>query len=126
MPFDWTANEENYFQLALRRVSPDYFVHYHAVFDEPDGRFFFETLLGSLISILGYELSNNIARLLNVFSFSASLTVFFNNIRLPVIPALGTVVVFSFLGQQLFGGGGFLVVLKPGLLHMHVFLHLWV
>jgi hypothetical protein len=104
LPLDWTGNEENYFQLALRRVSPDTFTHYHAVFDESDGRFFFETLLGSLISILGYELSHDIARLLNVFSLSAGLAVFFNSIRLSVIPALGVVVVFHLLGQQFFGG----------------------
>lgn len=104
MPFNWTGNEENYFQLAFSRVSPDSFSPYDAVFDESDGRFFFETLLGYLIFLVGYDTAHSIARLLNIVALSAGLSVFFNSIRMSLLSSLVTMIAFIYFGQQFFGG----------------------
>lgn len=104
LPFSWSGNEENYFQLALARVAPTEFSGFHAVFDASDGRFFFETFLGLVIQRLGYESAHIWMSLLNLVALSGALAYFFSSLRVNLVTSLLSLAAFHLLNQQIIGG----------------------
>lgn len=102
-PTEWNSNEENYFQLAYRRVAPEKFSEHHAVFDSAQARLVAETILGSAVNSLGYERAHFALRIFQALAYAASLAVFFSSIGIGVIEALVVIAVFCGMGEQLFG-----------------------
>jgi hypothetical protein len=100
----WTGNEENYFQLALRRVAPDAFSPWHAVFDYSNGRFVSEYLYGLLIKAIGYESAHTFARIGTAALYSGSLAALFASVRLSIVEAVAAIIAFRLLGEQILGG----------------------
>ncbi len=100
-PMGLTGNEENYFELAYRTISPEKFTQYHAVFDQSNARFATEYLFGSLVYLFGYETGHAIARIGMALFYAASLTYFFRSLRLSLMDALLTVILFDLVGEQL-------------------------
>jgi hypothetical protein len=102
-PSAWTGNEEDYFQLAHRRIAPERFSEFHAVFDHSSGRIVPESVLGALVHRLGYEKAHVIARLGMALLYAAGLSFFFKTLGVSLLDALLVVVVFRLMGEQLIG-----------------------
>ena len=100
----WTGNEENYFQLAYRRVAPDAFSPWSAVFDHSNGRFIGEYLYGGLVKLLGYESAHLVARVGTAVLYATSLAAMFASVRLSIIESVAVVLAFHMLGEQILGG----------------------
>lgn len=97
-------NEENYFQLAAQTVTgapggPD-----SAVFDLSYHRFLSEQFLGRLISLIGYENTQIVARILAAMAFTFLLPLVFGTFALSALDAAIAVIIFDLLGQSLIGG----------------------
>ena len=103
-PIGLTGNEENYFQLAYRTISPEKFTEYHAAFDQSKARFATEYLFGSLVYLFGYEIAHAVARICMTLFYAAGLTYFFRSLRLSVLDALLAIVLFDLAGEHLMGG----------------------
>lgn len=105
LPVDvWTGNEENYFQLAFRRVAPDAFSSWHAVFDTSTGRIVSETIYGLLVKWLGYEPAHSFARIATAVLYAGSLGALFSAVRLSIVESAVVLVAFRALGEQILGG----------------------
>ena len=100
----WTGNEENYFQLAYRRIAPGAFSPWSAVFDHANARVVAETLYGGLIELLGYESAHLVARVGTAALYAAGLAAMFASVRLSLIEAGAVVLTFHLLGEQILGG----------------------
>lgn len=99
----WTANEEHYFQLALRRVAPELFSPWHAAFDSSQGRIVGEYLFGTLVQFAGYESAHALARGAMAVLYAGSLAALFASIRFSIVEALFVVALFRLLGEQILG-----------------------
>ncbi|HUH85911.1 MAG TPA: DUF6798 domain-containing protein [Stellaceae bacterium] len=95
-------NEENYFQLALQRVSAA--PADTAVFDSSHHRFLADHLLGALVALAGFAGAQVIARSLAALAYAAALAALFRRLGLRALDAILAVVIFALLGQTLFGG----------------------
>jgi hypothetical protein len=102
-PSAWTGNEENYFQLAYRRLAPEQFSEFHAVFDHSSGRIVAESVLGTLVHWLGYEKAHVTARLGMALLYAAGLAFLFGALEVPLLDALLIVAVFRMMGEHLVG-----------------------
>ena len=100
----WTGNEENYFQLAYRRVDPEAFSPWSAVFDHSNARFIGEFLYGKLVALFGYESAHSIARWGSAVLYATSLAAMFASVRLSIIESAAVVMVFHMLGEEILGG----------------------
>ena len=100
----WTGNEENYFQLAYRRIAPDAFSPWSSVFDHANARVVAETLYGKLIELLGYESAHLVARVGTAALYAAGLAVMFASVRLSLVESVTVVLTFHLLGEQILGG----------------------
>ena len=100
----WTGNEENYFQLAYRRIAPDAFSAWSAVFDHSNARFVGEFLCGGLIKLFGYEFAHVVARVGTAALYATSLAAMFASVRLSIIESCALVMAFHMLGEQILGG----------------------
>jgi hypothetical protein len=103
MPLPWSANEEDYFQLAYRRVAPDKFSELHAVFDHSNARILFESLLGTLISWLGYEKAHTIARAATALFYAIGLGVLLRSLGITFATSLGALTLFMLAGEHILG-----------------------
>ena len=103
-PVAWSPNEENYFLLAHRRISPEEFSVFHAAFDHSNARFLIEYILGLLIDFFGYDAAHSIARITMAILYSMGLSILFSALGLSVLKAVATIAIFYFGGQQLLGG----------------------
>jgi hypothetical protein len=99
----WTGNEENYFQLAYRRIAPEAFSPWSAVFDHSNARVAGESLYGGLVKLLGYETAHVVARLGAAALYAAGLTAMFAAVRFSIIESVAVVMGFHLLGQQILG-----------------------
>ncbi|NHN36687.1 hypothetical protein G8764_05210 [Pseudomaricurvus alcaniphilus] len=104
LPIVWNGNEEQYFQLALRRVAPEGFGPYDAAFDTSKARLVFETILGLIIQLTGYEVAHQIARVINIIALALGLTVFFSALKFSVFKVIAVIVLFDLAGQEFFAG----------------------
>ena len=104
LPVSWNGNEENYFQLAYRRVAPQYFSEFHAAFDQSKARVLTEYLLGNLIRLFNYDRAHSIARVTMALLYAASFSVLFAALNLSVLRSVIVIVLFRITGEQLFGG----------------------
>ncbi len=100
----WTGNEENYFQLAYRRVAPDAFSAWSAVFDHSNARFIGESLYGGLVTLFGYEYAHVVARVGTAALYATSLAALFTSVRLSIVESVAVVMGFHILGEQILGG----------------------
>ena len=103
-PLNRIGNEENYFQLAFRKVYPETFSPFHAVFDKANARFVGEYLFGSLVGLFGHDVAIAVARVAMALFYAASLTYFFRSLRLSVLDGLIILVLFHLAGEELLGG----------------------
>ena len=101
---EWHTNEENYFQLAYRRVAPETFSPWSAVFDQSNARIVIEYLYGVLILGLGYDAAHAVARVATAGLYAAGLGVMFASLRLSVVEAIAVVSGFHLLGEHILGG----------------------
>jgi hypothetical protein len=103
-PASWTANEEDYFQLAYRSVRPERFTENHAIFDHSRARALPEYLFGTLVDRFGFEDAHRIGRLGMALLYAAGLTFFFGSLPLTIPEALSVVVAFRLLHESILGG----------------------
>jgi len=103
-PVSIHGNEENYFQLAHKRISPLEFSEYSAVFDASNARFVVESVIGSLVYIFGIDAAHIIARFLMACLYALGAGMFFKAMRMSVLESVAVISIFILLGQQLFGG----------------------
>ena len=97
-------NEEHYFQLAFRRISPESFTQYHTPFDKSDLRFLFEYIAGYPVAWFGFDRAVIISRIALAFGYAASLTFFFKSFNLSVLEGAAVLIVFHLAGESLIGG----------------------
>ena len=100
----WIENEEHYFQLAYRSVSPDSFSEFHAAFDKSAGRFLFDYLIGWLVSVVGYDAAHTVVRTVQIFTYATGFTVLFKELNFSVLDALAAIAIVVVTGEQLYGG----------------------
>ncbi len=100
----WTSNEENYFQLAYRRVAPEAFTPWSAVFDQSSGRLVSEYLYGTLVEQLGYDRAHTVARLATAGLYAVGLGAMLSSMRVSVVEALAIVGGFHMLNEHILGG----------------------
>src|SRR5678815_3374766 len=95
----WTGNEENYLQLAYRRVAPDAFSAWSAVFDHSNARFVGEWLIGGLVKLFDYESAHAIVRVGSAALYATSLAAMFASVRLSIIESVAVVLIFHLVGE---------------------------
>lgn len=100
----WTSNEENYFQLAHRRVAPEAFTPWSAVFDHSNGRIVSEYLYGALVEGMGYDRAHTVARLATAGLYAVGLGAMLSSFRVSVVEALAIVGGFHILNEHILGG----------------------
>ncbi len=100
----WNSNEEIYFQLAYRIVSPDSFSEFHAAFDKSAGRFLIDYLIGWLVSVVGYDAAHTVARAAQIITYATGFTVLFKELNFSVLDALAAIAIVVIAGEQLYGG----------------------
>jgi hypothetical protein len=97
-------NEENYFALAARAFSGTETPATSALFDDSPHRLLNELLLGSLVSAVGFETAQIVARSASVLCYSLLLGAIFRGLRLSTLDGVLIIAVFGLIGQSLFGG----------------------
>lgn len=112
-PYRWTANEENYFQLAYRWVRPDAFGPFSAAFDQSSGKFLAFWLYGHLVDLLGYERAHAALTAASILFTAFALSRLSLRLRLSVVDALAILAIFFAARQTLMGGEYFLGVTEP-------------
>lgn len=100
----WTGNEENYFQLAFRRIAPEAFSPWSAVFDHSNARVIGESFYGGLVKLFGYESAHVVARVGTAALYAAGLAAMFTSVRLSIIESCAVVLFFHMRGEQILGG----------------------
>jgi hypothetical protein len=99
-----SPGEEDYFQLAARRVGAMPNLPESAVFDSSPHRLVADHLFGWLIALLGFTGAQIFARVLAAVAYSVTLTMLFRRFALTTIEGVVVVIAFAVLGQTLFGG----------------------
>ena len=99
----WHGNEENYFQLGFARVAPALFRHSHSVFDASNARFLSEYIIGSTVSLFGYDGAHFVLRALMALLYGASLTLLFRRLGVRLWERILIICAFEFFRQQLLG-----------------------
>jgi len=102
-PTNWNGNEENYLQLASRRVSPQQFHQYSAVFDSSRSRVVSETILGTAVKWFGYERAHFVLRIVMALLYAIGLAVFFSAVGVSLLDALFIVSAFCVAREHLLG-----------------------
>jgi hypothetical protein len=97
-------NEENYFALAAHAVSLSPASPYTAVFDSSHHRAVSEVFLGGLVTAVGYEHAQIIARALAAAAYAFLLTGILRRFGLSLLDAVLVMVAYALLGQTLMGG----------------------
>jgi hypothetical protein len=97
-------NEEDYFALAAHAVSLSPASPYTAVFDASRHRAVSDVLLGGLITAVGYEPAQIIARALAAIAFAFLLSGILRRFGLSLLDAVLVVVAYALVGQTLMGG----------------------
>lgn len=97
-----SGNEENYFQIAARRVSAMPNSPESAVLDTSPHRLVADYLFGWLIALLGYTGAQIFGRTLAAVAYSVTLTMLFRRFALGTIEGMVVVIAFALLGQTLF------------------------
>jgi hypothetical protein len=97
-------NEEDYFALAAHAVSLSPASPYSAIFDASRHRAISEALLGGLITAVGYEHAQMIARTLAAIAFAFLLSGILRRFGLSLLDAVLVVVAYALAGQTLMGG----------------------
>ncbi len=97
-------NEEDYFALAAHAVSLSPASPYTAVFDASRHRAVSEVLLGGLITAVGYEHAQIVARALAAIAYAFLLSGILRRFGLSLLDAVLVVVVYALAGQTLMGG----------------------
>jgi hypothetical protein len=97
-------NEEDYFALAAHAVSPSPASPYTAVFDASRHRAVSEVLLGGLITAVGYEHAQIVARTLAAIAYAFLLAGILRRFGLSLLDAVLVVVAYAVVGQTLMGG----------------------
>jgi hypothetical protein len=104
-------NEEDYFALAAHTVSFTPASPYTAVFDGSHHRAVSEVLLGGLVSAVGYEHAQIIARALAAIAYALLLSAILRRFGLSLLDAVLVIIAYALVGQTLMGGewmfGGF-------------------
>lgn len=99
-----SENEENYLALAQRFVDGTAWPSATAVFDASRHRILSDTTLGVLVSQLGYEPAQIVARLLTVAAFVLVLPSLFGVFGLTALDAAVVVMSMALIGQDIVGG----------------------
>lgn len=97
-------NEENYFALAEKFVSPSAWPQNSAVFDASWHLTLSNITLGSLISAIGYTPTQVVTRLLTVAGYAVTLSALFRVFGLPALDAALAVMGTELIGQDIVGG----------------------
>jgi hypothetical protein len=97
-------NEEDYFALAAHAVSLSPAPPYTAVFDASRHRAVSEVLLGGLITAVGYEHAQIIARTLAAIAYALLLSGILRRFGLSLLDAALVIVAYALAGQTLMGG----------------------
>ncbi len=99
------SNEEYYFQLAHRFISPAAFMQDAAMHMDASVRLLFANiLLGGPVALFGYEATQILWRLLNAVLYGVALGSLLGALRVRVSEGLIALALFVLLDQQLFGG----------------------
>ncbi len=99
------SNEEYYFQLAHRFVTPDAFMQDAAMHMDASVRLAAANfLLGGPVALLGYEVSQLLWRVLNAMLYAFAIGTLLAALRVRVTEGLIALSLFVLLDQQLFGG----------------------
>lgn len=112
-PFAWTANEENYFQLGHRLVSPGDYDTLHAVFDESKARWVGLAAFGVLTELIGFEWAHRILGLGVTIAMSAGITAVSRALRIALLPTVAAVLLFLVCRQSIVGGEWFIGSIEP-------------
>src|SRR5262249_5219931 len=99
-----SPGEEDYFQLAARRISVMPNLPGSAIFDSSPYRLVADHLFGWLIALLGFTGAQIFTRVLAAVAYSVTLTMLFRRFALTTIEGVVVVIAFAVLGQTLFGG----------------------
>lgn len=102
-PTAFTANEINYFMLALKHTSPGSFSTYSAIFDSSDGKFLGDLILGNLVEWLGYDIAHDILRLAMAVGYAAAAAYLLNALGLSAFDGLLVVGAFVLATQDILG-----------------------
>ena len=102
-PFGLVQNEYNYFLLPLRRVAPEQFSAYSAVFDWSDARVIWEYVVGHLMVWFGYDLTHGVLRIVMAGVYAAAVGLLFNALRLSALDAYIVLGLFLVAGQDILG-----------------------
>lgn len=100
LPHEWSGNEVNYFDLALRSVRPELFGPYHAVFDGTNARFLSHTIIGETITALGMEEAKVLLGFVTWALTTIALVALIRALGLGVIEATAALTVFVALTSK--------------------------
>lgn len=112
-PFAWTANEENYFQLGHRLVSPGDYGPLHAVFDASKARWVGLAAFGILSELIGFEWAHRVLGLAVAVAISGGIASVAGALRLGLVPTLSAVLLFLACRQSVVGGEWFIGSIEP-------------
>ena len=104
LPFFWTGNEINYFDLAYRVARPEQFTEFHAVFDNSNARFVSLYLIGFLVNSVGFEVAHVALTLALWVILAAGLASVARALQLSLVTVTLSLFAFFELGQALMGG----------------------
>lgn len=102
-PTAFTANEYTYFMQPFRRVAPEQFSEFSAIFDSSSGRIVWEYLIGYPIAWFGYDATHTVARFVMAGGYAVSIAFLFNVLRLSALDGLLVVGTFVIAGQDILG-----------------------
>jgi len=103
-PNYWQPNEENYLGMAWRRFSPDSLAKISALNDAVNHRFLFDYLTGASITVIGFEWTHALGRILVALLYAISLTCLFKTFKFTLINSLTIILTFVWLGEDILGG----------------------
>lgn len=103
-PIYWASNELDYFELALWSLDKSRFTPNHAIFDQSNGRYLANLLMGGTIKLAGLEPAFVILRLLAIVLFALGYALMAGGLGVAVSGAIGALVLFLIIDQAFFAG----------------------
>ena len=98
----WGGNEIHYFALGLRSVHPEQFGANHAVFDHSVARFASFAILGSTVSLLGYDVALITLRIVAIVAYAVAFAYLARCLKLSRAETLVALMLFVLVGQCYF------------------------
>ncbi|MAK62774.1 MAG: hypothetical protein CMK09_17530 [Ponticaulis sp.] len=106
-PVSWGGNEVHYLLLSHSFVEDDVYGELFSAYDETNSKFFIYYLLGSLVQVLGFDLTQIVVTLFLLIMMSLALSFFCKELQLsPPLAFLGSALFFFALDGAYYGGAG--------------------